>query len=111
MNNLAPEKLSKEKQTIKFMIEDYCNSHHNTKEELCEDCKTLLEYANLRINKCPFGEQKTNCADCKVHCYKPEMREKVKEVMKFSGPRMVFKHPVLAAQHIANALKNKNIKE
>lgn len=43
----------------------------------------------------------------KVHCYKPEMREKIREVMRFSGPRMIFHHPYLAIKHVIESKKEK----
>ena len=48
----------------------------------------------------PFMKEKTFCANCKVHCYKPEMREKIRKVMRFSGPRMLLYHPALAVWHL-----------
>ncbi|MCU0373022.1 MAG: nitrous oxide-stimulated promoter family protein [Ignavibacteria bacterium] len=30
------------------------------------------------------------------------MREKVKNVMRYSGPRMLLKHPYLAVRHLLN---------
>ena len=60
----------------------------------------------LRTNKCPFMETKTFCSACKVHCYAPEKKEKIKEVMRFSGPRMLWHHPVLAVKHAYITIKN-----
>ena len=57
-------------------------------------------YARLRSEKCPFMKEKTFCANCKVHCYKPEVREQIRQVMRFSGPRMLIYHPVLAVWHL-----------
>ena len=88
------------------MIKLYCRKKHHSKE-LCENCSELLNYANLRIEKCPFMETKTFCSACKVHCYKKEMREKIREVMKFSGPRMIFYHPILAIKHLTQTIKEK----
>lgn len=99
--------IQNENKTIFYMIEDYCEQHHQSKEELCAECKELLDYAYMRISKCPHGENKPNCADCKIHCYKPELRQKIVSVMRFSGPRMMYKHPVLAAKHMTKALKHK----
>ncbi|MGN0478669.1 MAG: nitrous oxide-stimulated promoter family protein, partial [Hominenteromicrobium sp.] len=60
-----------------------------------------------RSDCCPFMETKTFCSNCKVHCYKPEMREKIREVMRFSGPRMIFRHPVTAIRHVIETKKEK----
>ena len=93
-------KREKEKELVSFMIELYCHKKHKTKQGLCEDCARLNDYAKYRSDKCPFMETKTFCSNCKVHCYKPEMREKIREVMRFSGPRMIFSHPIIAINHV-----------
>ena len=82
---------------------NYC--HINPKEDrqagqICPVCQELLDYARLRSEKCPFMKEKTFCANCKVHCYKPEVREQIRQVMRFSGPRMLIYHPVLAVWHL-----------
>ena len=81
------------------MIQIYCKKKHGTKE-LCPECTELLQYASERSQKCPFMETKTFCSNCMVHCYKPVMREKIREVMRFSGPRMIFHHPFMAVHHV-----------
>ncbi len=93
------QKVEKEKQIVKLMIEIYCKKNHSN-TELCTSCGELLDYANLRADKCPFQETKTFCSNCKVHCYKPDMREKIRRVMRFSGPRMILYHPIIALKHI-----------
>lgn len=94
------QKREREKKVVSLMIKLYCKKKHHTKDGLCEDCAALDAYARLRSDKCPFMETKTFCSNCKVHCYKPEMREKIREVMRFSGPRMLLYHPVLAIRHV-----------
>ena len=74
---------------------------------MCDQCKELLEYAKQRSDHCPFMENKTFCSNCRVHCYKPEMREKIRRVMRFSGPRMLFVHPVMAMKHVISTIKEK----
>jgi hypothetical protein len=86
------KKIEREKRTIKRMIQIYCNAKHGGKE-LCDDCLSLLHYAYERLDRCPFGEEKPPCKKCKIHCYSSEKREKVKEIMKFSGPRMLIFSP------------------
>lgn len=70
-------------------------------------CDELIEHVTLRQSKCPFKESKTFCSNCKVHCYKEEYRIKIKEVMKYSGPKMIFYHPILAIQHVYYMKKEK----
>ena len=99
-------KLEREKETVSLMIRLYCCKKHGGKT-LCPDCAALDAYARQRSDKCPFMETKTFCSNCKVHCYKKDMREKIREVMRFSGPRMIFHHPVMAIRHVIETNKEK----
>ena len=99
-------KREREKETVSLMIRLYCRKKHGGKQ-LCTECAELNAYARLRSDKCPFMETKTFCSNCKVHCYKKDMREKIREVMRFSGPRMVFHHPVMALRHVIESKKEK----
>lgn len=77
------------------MIQLYCRKKHGVgKGELCSECDAVNQYAQRRLEKCPFGDDKGACKDCSIHCYKPEMREKVQEMMRFSGPRLILYHPL-----------------
>lgn len=100
-------KREKEKQTVSFMIALYCRKNHGTKNGLCEECSELDRYAKERSDKCPFMETKTFCSNCKVHCYKPAMREKIRQIMRFSGPRMIMYHPIMAFRHVIETKKEK----
>ena len=99
-------KREREKETVSLMISIYCRKRHGSKT-LCPDCAALDTYARQRSDKCPFMETKTFCSNCKAHCYKPDMREKIREVMRFSGPRMIFHHPVMAIRHVIESKKEK----
>ena len=86
---------------IAAMLRMYCRSHHGAEHAgLCEDCAALHDYARRRLERCVFGEEKPTCANCTVHCYKPAMRERIKVVMRWAGPRMLWRHPVLAVRHM-----------
>ena len=101
-------KRENEKKMVGEMIALYCRkNHHTAKGELCEECRELNDYAVMRIDKCPFMETKTFCSNCPVHCYKKDMREKIRQVMRFSGPRMIFYHPVPAIRHVVETMKEK----
>jgi len=92
------------------MIEMYCKNHHNPGKSLCENCNDLLEYAMVRLEKCPQLHNKPICAKCTIHCYKPDKREYVREVMRYSGPRMLLNHPYLAILHVSDIFrKQKNV--
>ena len=71
-------KRKREKKAVAWMIALYCRKQHKGKDELCEECSELLEYAGRRSDQCPFMETKTYCSNCKVHCYQPEMRERIR---------------------------------
>lgn len=90
--------LEREIKTVHIILEMFCK-HHDHGEELCEKCKGLIVYAENRIRKCTFGINKPVCSECTVHCSKPEMQSQIKKVMRFAGPRMNFKHPVLVIHH------------
>ena len=102
------KKRADEKLLVSEMIALYCRRQHKTpKGSLCPECRQLHDYALTRIDKCPFMETKTFCSACKVHCYKPEMREKIRAVMRFSGPRMLLYHPILAIWHLICSMREK----
>ena len=93
-------RIGREERTVRAMLHIYCRAHHRSGQELCGECSELLDYALDRLDRCPFGEGKTACVDCEIHCYKPAMRDRVREVMRFAGPRMIFRHPILAVLHL-----------
>lgn len=103
------KKRKKEQRVVGEMIALYCRKNHEAyrKGRLCLDCQKLLDYASARSERCPFMEEKTFCANCKVHCYKPDMREQIRTVMRFSGPRMLLYHPVLAVWHLICSIREK----
>ena len=105
------KKRKKEQHVVGEMIRLYCRKKHKgsggKKGQLCAECQELLDYARLRSEKCPFMENKTFCSNCKVHCYKPEMREKIRRVMRFSGLRMLLYHPGLAVWHVVCSVREK----
>ena len=100
-------KREREKKVVSKMIALYCKKRHRTKRGLCPACAALDAYARQRSDRCPFMESKTFCSNCKVHCYKPEMREQIRAVMRFSGPRMLLYHPVMAIRHVIESKKEK----
>lgn len=107
MKDSIQTKREQEKEVVTLMIRIYCKKKHNISKELCPECQKLKDYAVQRSDKCPFMETKTFCSNCKVHCYKPEMREKIRDVMRFSGPRMIFYHPIMAVRHVIESKKEK----
>lgn len=92
--------MSKEydKRVITLMTQIYCNGLH-CGVSLCDDCRDFLAYAHRRIDRCPLGEKKASCRTCAIHCYTPEYRNRAKDIMRYAGPRMVFKHPLMTIVH------------
>lgn len=80
------------------MMDIYCHGEHGTTDSLCPACHDLLEYANRKLDRCPF-ENQPNCRECEAHCYEDGKREAIKTVMRYSGSRMLLKHPVLTFRH------------
>jgi hypothetical protein len=99
---LTSPRLRRERRTLEAMLDIYCGAHdhHTPENRLCGGCAELADYAAARLRYCPYGDEKPTCASCPVHCYRPDRRERVKEVMRFSGPRMLLVHPVLAFLHL-----------
>lgn len=89
----------RELKTIEVMIRMYC-AHHHVGAPLCAECSELFEYAQRRLQRCVFGDAKPNCAKCVVHCYTKDMRESIRIVMRWAGPRMLLRHPVLGVRHM-----------
>ncbi len=98
------ERMMRERKTISLMIKMYCQSEHH-QGSVCEECLELEKYAHFRLSKCPFQEKKPACQNCKIHCYKPDMKQQVKQVMRKSGPKMIWKNPYFAIMHLVDCTK------
>jgi hypothetical protein len=97
--------IQKEKEMVTKMIDLYCRKKHHHGQELCMECQDLKTYAHMRLSLCRFGEEKSACSNCLVHCYKPTYRIEMKSVMRFSGPWMLLYHPVYSIKHLLNKPK------
>lgn len=94
-------RINRETKTISAMLSLYCKNHHRENgNEMCGDCKDVQAYALTRLHNCPFIENKPTCANCLVHCYNKEMQNKVRQIMRYSGPRLLLYHPILAIRHL-----------
>lgn len=58
------------------------------KHPLCDECRDFLQYAFVRRLSCPL-EEKPACKHCHVHCFKPAYRQKVRDIMRFSGQYLI----------------------
>ena len=129
-------KREREQEIVSQMIALYCKGNHSThrsaslrergdemqrvregaalrerdsgeRRDLCPECAELEAYAHARSERCPFMEEKTFCSNCTVHCYRPEMRERIRTVMRYAGPRMIFHHPVMAIRHMIESQRER----
>lgn len=100
-----------EHRTLEAMIRIYCHGHHGRRSGLCHECRELLEYAAMRLEKCPFQEHKPKCSQCPAHCYKPDMRSRIRVVMRYAGPRLFFRHPVVWGTHYLKTRKESKNEE
>jgi predicted amidophosphoribosyltransferase len=81
------------------MVGIYCRARHHPGDGLCADCRQFLDYANARLERCRFGQEKPACARCPVHCYQRDRREQVRGIMRYAGPRMLWEHPLMSLRH------------
>lgn len=92
-------RLLREKKTVEFMIRLYCRKkERNT--VLCAECEALLRYAHARLDRCRHGVRKPSCQQCPAPCYRPLFRERMRQIMRFSGPRMLLYAPAAAIRHL-----------
>jgi hypothetical protein len=104
--SLGSGRLEREYRTMHCMVRIYCADHHAAAAgDLCEECGEFLHYAQRRLEKCPYGEDKPVCAKCPIHCYKHAQREQARAIMRYAGPRMVLSHPWLSLTHMLDKLR------
>lgn len=99
---LSTVRLARELKTIRAMLRISCRDRHGTDEGLCAQCEALADYAAKRLALCPYGPDKPTCVNCRIHCYGRRQREQVRETMRYAGPRMMLRHPVLAIMHVVD---------
>jgi hypothetical protein len=104
--NLTNKRILREQESIEKMIAIYCKGTHQSHGRLCEECASLSAYAKERLARCVFRESKPVCAKCTVHCYQENMRNKIIQVMRYAGPRMIYKHPLLAILHLIDSFNS-----
>lgn len=98
---------NKEKKDLKILAlftSVYCRDHHSAARSAlaglpkqlvsleryacCPSCQEFLVYAIERRLNCPL-EERPVCKHCQIHCYHPEYREKVREIMRYSGKTLI----------------------
>ena len=118
MANRHP-RMAREHKTVEAMLDIYCRGHHGRRHHgrsqhelasgLCEDCEVLRDYAHQRLQSCPYREGKTTCAKCPIHCYRPQMRSRIRAVMRYAGPRMLYRDPLMALHHLIDGFRKEPI--
>lgn len=98
-------RLHREFATLEAMVALYCQAHHCPTDIYCPECRNLLTYARKRLTCCPYQDDKPTCSNCPIHCYGSNMRDRVKAVMRYAGPRMIIHHPLMALRHMLDNLK------
>lgn len=101
-------KLEVELKTIKKMTRLYCRQHHRQID--CERCHSFVEYAEKKLDRCVYGQDKPACKHCPIHCYKPEQKNLAKIIMRYAGPKMLIMHPILAIKHLLKSRKKFPVK-
>uniref|UniRef100_A0A8H9YNG3 Nitrous oxide-stimulated promoter family protein n=1 Tax=Pseudomonas tritici TaxID=2745518 RepID=A0A8H9YNG3_9PSED len=96
---MSGKRISREKETINKMIALYETQCPQASREPGH-YQALNAYADKRLDKCVFGDEKPACKQCPVHCYQPAKREEMKQVMRWAGPRMLWRHPILTVRHL-----------
>ena len=82
--------LDKDLRMLAWFVRTYCRGNHKTKSGLCPDCQDLFDYAKKRREICPL-DPRPSCRKCTIHCYKPEYRNKIRQVMRYSGKRVILR--------------------
>ncbi|MES9862577.1 MAG: nitrous oxide-stimulated promoter family protein [Candidatus Thiodiazotropha sp. LLP2] len=98
-------RIKREQKTIAAMMVIYCRDYHHSNGKLCSECENLLDYAERRLESCPFKSEKPACNHCTVHCYSKQMRTRVQDVMRYAGPRMLFRHPLMSLFHLMDKFR------
>ena len=80
------KRIKEEQRVVEQMVCLYCKKKEGN-NELCPGCQELLQYATARLERCKFGENKPTCKKCPIHCYRPQMKERMREVMRWAGPK------------------------
>ncbi len=102
--NDDPARIQRERITVRAMVGMYCRRYHGG-PQFCDLCADLADYADSKLDRCPYGGEKPACTNCPIHCYQSEPRERMRKIMRFAGPRMIWRHPCLAVRHLLDERK------
>jgi len=98
--------IKREQRTITHMISIYCHGQGHAVSGMCADCGSILRYAEERISSCPYrGSPKPACGLCRTNCFTPEMQRRFAQIMRYAGPKMLVRHPLLTLVHVWDAVR------
>ena len=80
--------LEKDRRTLEAIGLIYCKAHH---ADAVKDAAGLC----------------SSCQDCDIHCQRGEAQERIKEIMRYSAPRMAYRHPLMTAEYLRKKIKGK----
>lgn len=92
-----------DEKTLYAMQLIYCSAKHAKdagEDGLCDPCRDLLKYSLERTKNCSYKAQGRLCSACEIHCFENEQRARIRQVMRFSGPRLIFRKPALALRYL-----------
>ena len=99
-------KIIKDAEVLAEFINIYCSDRHESAEKgpswravpweyisssaisFCAECRKLLLHAVSKRAICPY-DPKPSCKKCETHCYAPGYRDRIREVMRYSGMRLI----------------------
>ena len=102
-------RVEKDRKTLEAIGRIYCNAHHDGDKDaagLCATCRETVDATLARTEACPFGHT-GNCQDCKVHCQRGETQARIREMMRYSAPRMALRHPLMTAEYLRKKLSTR----
>ena len=95
--------------TLEAMGRIFCAAHHGGGKDasgLCPSCRMTVDATFQRAALCPNGHE-GNCQDCLVHCQRGEAQARIREIMRYSAPRMAFCHPLMTADYLRKKLRSR----
>ena len=87
--------VGKDIKILEQFIQIYCDTKHREAEKseknglkLCPECHETMDYSRTQRELCPL-DPKPTCKNCETHCYKPDQRKKIKDIMRHSGMHLI----------------------
>lgn len=106
------KKPAEDRRTVEAIGQIYCKGNHGGAERdsggLCAECREAIELTIRRAEACPHGHT-GNCEDCHTHCQHGRAQENIKRMMRYSAPRMAYRHPVMTFRYLRRKFKRKQL--